>query len=74
MVSAPTWAPELGVMTLPSMTSMNHLSSLYWVLLQSSPREMPKSKGVLLVQRVDRLHGGVEDVGRRENDRRIGPA
>ena len=33
-------------MTLPSMTSMNQRSSLYWVLSASSPSEMPKSNGV----------------------------
>ena len=32
-------------MRLPSSTSMYQRSSLYWVLLHVSPREMPKSIG-----------------------------
>ena len=34
----------------PSMTSINHLSSLYWLLFASSPSDMPKSKGVRLLR------------------------
>ena len=41
-------APELGVITSPSRTSIYHLSSLYCVLLQASPRETPKSNGSFL--------------------------
>src|SRR5512140_3801111 len=50
MEFAPLCAPELGVIFFPSMTSMNHLSSLYWVLFASSPSDMPKSKGVWILR------------------------
>ena len=35
-------------MTLPSMVSRNQRSSLYCVLLQASPSDMPKSNGIIL--------------------------
>ena len=44
-MAAPRWAPELGVMSFPSMTSMYQRSSLYEVLFAASPSERPKSKG-----------------------------
>ena len=47
-VSAPACAPELGVIRLPSNTSMYQRNSMWVGLLLASPSITPKSNGSLL--------------------------
>ena len=62
MVSAPAWAPELGVINLPSMTSMIPSQFVILRVVTCIAKKETAIKGLLFVKGIYRLDGCVKNM------------